>query len=510
MSHTTRRRFIEAAVAGGALSALDLNFLRRLPAISAEEASSDPGAVKLSPDIEPLVRLVEETPRERLLEEVAGRIRGSTTYNEVLAALLLAGVRNVEPRPSVGFKFHAVLVVNSAHLASLSSPAEHRWLPIFWALDYFKSAQAQDRRENTERGKKDWTMGPVDEGAVPDASKAKAMFIEAMNDWDEAKADAAAAGLARTAKPAEVYELFSRFGCRDFRAIGHKAIFVANSWRTLDSIGWQYAEPVLRSLAYALLQHEDGNPAQNSFDADLPGRANLERSQKLRQDWQQGNADSQATGDLFTTLHNGSADDACQQAIEMLNRGVAPTSIWDAVLVGAAELLPRQPGIVSLHAVTSANALYYAFRANQDDATRRLLLLQGAAFTALFRGAMQGRGKLANVDLRQLEPAPLNSDSEPLAEIFGDVSGDRMTAARKTLSYLKSHDAKSFIDAARLLVFFKGNDPHDYKFSSALLEDYAQLSPDWRDRYLAAGVFSLCGSGEADNRLVERTRAALG
>lgn len=508
MSTTTRRRFMETAVAGGAL-ALDFDFLRRLPAVAAEEARPDPNVVQLSPDIEPLVRLVEETPRERLLEEVAGRIRGGTSYKEVLAALLLAGVRNVEPRPSVGFKFHAVLVVNSAHLASLSSPDEHRWLPIFWALDYFKSAQAQDRRENEERGNKDWTMAPVDESAVPDAAKAKAMFIEAMNEWDEAKADAAAAGLARTGKPAEVYELVSRFGCRDFRAIGHKAIFVANSWRTLDSIGWQYAEPVLRSLAYALLQHENGNPAKNDFDADRPGRANLERSQKMRVDWQQGKPDSQAAADLFATMHNGSADDACQQAIEMLNRGVAPQSIWDAVLVGAAELLPRQPGIVSLHAVTSANALYYAFRANQDDATRRLLLLQGTAFTPLFRGAMQGRGKVADVDLRQLEPAPLTSGSEPLGEIFSDVSGDRMTAARKTLSYLKDHDAKAFIDTARLLVFFKGNDPHDYKFSSALLEDYAHLSPDWRDRYLAAGVFSLCGSGESDNRLVERTRAAL-
>ena len=65
----------------------------------------------------------------------------------MLAALLLAGVRNVQPRPSVGFKFHAVLVVNSAHLASLASPDEHRWLPIFWALDHFKSSQARDVRE---------------------------------------------------------------------------------------------------------------------------------------------------------------------------------------------------------------------------------------------------------------------------------------------------------------------------------------------------------------------------
>ena len=77
------------------------------------------------------------------LEEVGDRIKRGLSYRELLAALLLAGVRNVQPRPQVGFKFHAVLVVNSAHLASLASPAEDRWLPIFWALDHFKSAQTR-------------------------------------------------------------------------------------------------------------------------------------------------------------------------------------------------------------------------------------------------------------------------------------------------------------------------------------------------------------------------------
>ena len=55
-------------------------------------------------------------------------------------------------------------------------------------------------------------------------------------------------------------------------------------------------------------------------------------------------------------------------------------------------------------------------------------------------------------------------------------------------------DAKPFIDAARVLVFRKGNDSHDYKFSSAVLEDYRRVSPRWRDRYLAASVFNLQGT----------------
>jgi len=56
------------------------------------------------------------------------------SYRDLLAALLLAGIRNIQPRP-VGFKFHAVLVVNSAHLASLSSP-DQTLAADFLALDF--------------------------------------------------------------------------------------------------------------------------------------------------------------------------------------------------------------------------------------------------------------------------------------------------------------------------------------------------------------------------------------
>jgi hypothetical protein len=62
---------------------------------------------------------------------------------------------------------------------------------------------------------------------------------------------------------------------------------------------------------------------------------------------------------------------------------------------------------------------------------------------------------------------------------------------------------------ARRLVFAKGNDAHDYKFSSAALEDYYHLTPAWRGRYLAASMFNLRGSGARDTGLLERTRAAL-
>jgi hypothetical protein len=491
-----------AATTGVALGLGDLSFLSRLPRVSAADASLDPRAVRLQPDIEPLVRLLEETPRERLLEEIGFRVQRGLSYREVLAALLLAGVRNIQPRP-VGFKFHAVLVVNSAHLASLSSPDSDRWLPIFWALDNFKQAQAQDAREG------DWTLGPPDESKVPPSHKSKQAFIEAMDNWDEAAADAAVVGLARAAGAHELFDIFCRYGMRDFRDIGHKAIYVANSWRTLQAIGWQHAEPVLRSLAYALLERgKDANPAKADLAADRPGRRNAGLAEKIRSGWRDGKSDSVATAEILETLRHASADDACDKVVELLNRGVVPQSVWDALFDAAGELLMRRPGIVSLHAVTSTNALHYAHQTSASDELRRLLLLQNTAFITLFRGDPD---KLPPGRIDELKPTESNPETAAgLDEIFAEISRDRMSAARKTLTYLRTNpQPKQFIDAARRLVFLKGDNAHDYKFSSAVLEDYANVSPQWRGRFLAASVFQLRGSGAPDNALVKRIRAAL-
>lgn len=505
MSHAVARRdLLRAAVSGGAfLGMSELAFLTGLPPVSAEEARPDPDGVRLDSGIEPLVRFLESTPRDRLLEEVGARIRSGLSYRELLAALLLAGVRNVQPRPSVGFKFHCVLVVHSAHLASLSSPDADRWLPIFWALDYFKVAQAQEQKSGG------WRMGAVREPAVPPARRAPEAFVEAMERWDEGAADGAAAALARTATPQEAFELFCRYGMRDFRSIGHKAIYVANAWRTLACIGWRHAEPVLRSLARALLAHEGENPAAGDARADRPWRRNRELLGKIRDAGGGDHADPAVTADLLAVLREGSDEDAPRKAVEMLNGGASPGALWDALLAGAGELLMRRPGILSLHAVTTMNALRHCRQATGSEETRRLLLLQGAAFLPLFRG--DPGGLLKDVRIDRLEPEAPGKEGPPaIEEIFAEVDRDRMSAARKVLAHLAANPSpEPLMDAARVLVFLKGNDAHDYKFSSALLEDYRHISPGWRDRFLAAGVFHLRGSTAPDNALVARARAAL-
>ena len=507
MASLNRRRFVRST-SGLALLGASGAWQSALRPVAGEEATLPADAVRFSSDIEPLVRLLEETPRQRVLEEFAHRIKHGLSYREVLATLLLAGVRNVQPRPAVGFKFHAVLVVNSAHLASLAGPDADRWLPIFWALDYFKSAQASDVNEG------DWTMAAVDESAVPSAVEAERRFVAAMDSWDEGAADAATAALARHAPANRLFDLFARYGCRDFRSIGHKAIFVANAWRTLNCIGCQYSEPVLRSLSYALLNHTgEPNPAESDLAADAPGRRNAELSREFSTDWIAGKADAGSrhamTQEIVSALRTASPSDAADAVTAAIASGVGATAAWDAMFVAASELLMRQPGIIGLHTLTTTNALHYAFTQCGDEETRRLLLLQNASFLPMFRERMPERGAVADVKLDELPPVEQQSEIG-VEQIFSTVSEDGQQAARQALGYLGANaDPMKLIDAARALVFLKGNDSHDYKFSSAVLEDFHHVSPAWRNRTLAAAMVQLPGSGDRDNGLVDRIRDAL-
>jgi hypothetical protein len=499
-----RRHFLRVASAGALVGLGDLGFLSKLRPVSADETKLDPKLVRLHADIEPLVQLVEDTPRQKLLEEMGAKIKNGLSYREVLAALLLAGVRNIAPRPNVGFKFHAVMAVNAAHQASQSSPAEHRWLPLFWALDNFKSSQATNIKETG------WRMSPVKEDHVPIASKARDEFVKAMENWDEESADAAAAGLARSAGSNECFEVFARLGCRDFRDIGHKIIYVASAFRVLQNIGWQHAEPVLRSLAYALLQHEGDNPAQRDGDPDRPYRRNVKFISTFKSSWADGKSDGESTKSLLATLRSGTDGDAAGQVVDMLNKGVSPQSVWDGLLLCGGELLMRQPGIVGLHTLTTANAFRYCYETTANDDTRKLLMLQLASFLPLFRKAMTSRGAVGEMRIDEMKPDMPKGEPWRIEDVFADVGKDRAAAAGKALGFIHgTHEPKKLIDAARVLIFLKGTDSHDYKFSTSVLEDYDHVSPAWRDRFLAASTYWLKGSSAKDSDLVKRTRAAL-
>jgi hypothetical protein len=452
------------------------------------------------------VFLLIETDRDQLLEPLVALIRGGLDYPTLLGAIAEASVRQVRPYPHVGFKYHAFMVLQAVHRTRMLGRPEDRWLPVLWAADVFKGSQAAEQRSGS------WSLGPVREQLVPPAHKAEGAFRDAMERWDPEAADAAVVGLARSLPRQRLFALLFHYGARDFRAIGHKAITVANCHRLMGVVAPAHTESMLRSLVLALLNHKgEPSPADSDLAPDRPWRRNLVLASQANVDKEsKDEGDDSAAAEILEVLREGSDEGASRAVLAGVARGVPEQQLWTGIFLAAGDLMLKQSGIISVHANTSVNALHCAYRHVGDPRTRRLMLVQAAAFLPLFRDLLGGERRRLRIDTLEA----LEQDADPgsaLEGIFATVSHNRVNAARKTLGYLAAGGAESpFMRLARQYIVERNTGYHDYKFAEAAFENAAAMKSPWRERYLAASVLYLNGSADKANETVRRARSLLG
>lgn len=475
MARIDRRLFLSGLSAGGA----SLPFLR----LSSRSAPMT--------DLEALARQLTEAAPEVAMTVAIDAVRKGASWNDVLGATLLAGVRNVNPRP-LGFKFHCVLMVPATmHLAAGATDAE-RPLPILYNVEDFKRAQAADARDG------DWQLSPS--GEAGNSEHPDRELERGLEEWNEEIVDRALVQLLPGTEQDAMFELLWPFAARDFGSIGHKMIYAAGVHRVLGEIGWQYAEPVLRSLGNGLLA---GGPGASSASF----AANRKKIDGWPDDWRAGAPDRQASVALMRALRRAGTDEAADLIVGAVGRGVAPDSIWDGLRLAAAELLLRQPGILAVHAVTSMQALHYGFGATRRDATRRLILLQAGAWIAMFRDFLVGRSPQMMqgpaLDELEAEVAPIAP-----AEVFAVAAKDRPRATRLALGRLQAGDGEAFARAVRQQVFQRGSEHHQHKYAAAVLEEATRCDPKWAPYLLAVAASYLPAAGD-DSAVYERSRDAL-
>src|SRR5205814_978796 len=198
----------------------------------------------------------------------------------------------------------------------------------------------------------DFTMLSM-RGLLPSPDRAAAELSAAMESWDTERAERAAVSLARNRSANEIYATLWRYGARDYRNIGHKAIFAANTCRTLQIIGWQHAEPVLRSLILGLLDFGKQQQLNGYALDDQCYPANLKRVKdsfpRLGDTWVSGQADASATRGILAAIRESTPEEACADVSSRLVKGKAnAAAAWDAVHLAAAELRMRARGSAAL------------------------------------------------------------------------------------------------------------------------------------------------------------------
>src|SRR6202035_556651 len=251
------------------------------------------------PAVAVLLNLLEYSPRE-----LVRLIRGGLGYGDLLSALALAAVRNVQPYPDVGYKYHSVMMLRSIHLTTQHLSSSDKWLPIAWATDYFKETQAQERDTNG------WLRPTRAAARVGSAQAARQAVIVGLDNWDRDAADAAILNYTQVARPEEIFSLLFPYGARDLRAIGHKAIAVSNAHCLIELLGSAQAGPILRSTVAALQNSDrDPNPACHDLPPDQPWRQNLQRLPEIPRNWKHGRNDPGARAELHAALYRGSEDE---------------------------------------------------------------------------------------------------------------------------------------------------------------------------------------------------------
>lgn len=512
---TTRRRFLQSSAGAATACLTDGSSLCGLAAFGADPP---PEKVRFGPDLEPVVRLIEETPREQCVRVFLAELKRGLPYRRFLAASLFASIRKARSH-------HEVYKIHSMHQVGMEVRAEERLLPLFWGLNGYKQ-----RQEDFP-----WTAMTELRGPLPAAEKAADEFRQAIDRGEQDRAESAILALGRGQGGRPTMESLWQYGCRNGSSGGHMAIALANCFRALETVGWQEAETALRfvvqdwfSLGYV---KPDGYLQPNQARVD-------EHLKHLPADWAGERGEKVATLELLGLIREGKAEPASALAMKQLRRGVQAQALWDAVHLATAELLIRHKdgwGLASrpLHSNTSTNALHYAFRTATAPATRLLVLLQAVAWATDKTGGDRAGGGLRDLTITDLPVVKVPASSEDaVAEIFAQLPqrhyrwdikerkavlaygtrSDADEACRKVFALAKERpDAVPlFVQTAHGWLCRKAsNDTHEYKFLAAILEDVGWVSPEWRPNLLAASVHYFHGEKSPDNLVIQQAREAL-
>jgi hypothetical protein len=504
----SRRHFLQSAATAGAVLGLgEWAGLLSISPAKADDAKVAPDLIRFGPDIEPVVRLIEETPRAKCPAMMIEQLKSGLPYRQFLAALFLAGLRN---RMLGG---HHVALLHSANQLALDAPVTERLLPTFWALDSFK---ADVERRRTPRVLNELS------GRLPAAEKAEEELHAAMDAQDGDRAERAVVALARAQGSGRAIEPLWRYGARDWVFIGHSAIWAANNWRTLQTVGEKHAEPVLRYLVREMIDNAQGEGKETYA-------ANRERVRealdKLPADWGQAGGNAGLTKELLALVRENKADEACRLAVAQLREGKATAgAVWDAVHLAAGEMAlctrPAAAGAqrdtAALHASTVSEALHFAFRSSGEPANRLLLLLQAVGWMGLFRGRVAPRFGTGILKAKEtvLDVTAAEVPDRPAAaadEILAARSSEAYEAVRKAFAFARRFPDSDVVrrSAARLLPLKATADPHDVKFPVAMFEKDEWVSPEWRPHMAAAAVVSFLGSDKPDSDLMTQVREAI-
>jgi hypothetical protein len=441
--------------------------------------------------MESLVSLMEDTPADKLLPILVGKLKSGTDTRTLTAAAALANARTFGGNDYVGY--HSFMALVPAYQMSCELPEAEQPLPVLKVL-YRNSFRIQGFG-----GRGHEMMHPVKAAKLSKNQPAGEALRDAIRQGNEGQAECLFEAIA--AGPADEAFNHLQFAIEDEVDV-HRVVLAWRAWAMLELAGRDQASTLLRQSVRFCIDSEryltEHKRPASPIRALLPKL--LDQYHLVGRQRGERQADDAWIEQMCRTVYGGGRERAADAVAAALAEGFSPESIGEAISLAANRLVLCDPGrkqpeagkpigsvhgaSVGVHASDSANAWRNIARvSNQRNSMASLIV--GAFHTA---GQNQGqnaepyplpaaREKIRSKDgatlLRQTEAAITEKD-QALASAIVECYGAEGHAARPMFDLLLKHG----ISADGSL--------HAEKYYRTVTEEFAATRPAFRWRHLVA------------------------
>lgn len=444
--------------------------------------------------IEPLVRLMQDTPAAKLMPILVDKLRSGTDLRQLVTAGVLANARTFGGNDYIGF--HTVMALGPSFHMAQEMPTDQQALPVLKVL-YRNTNRIQDKG-----GAEHEALHPVvaTTTAVPSAEGAGEWLREAVRSKDMARAEAAFAAVAHT--PEDAFDALL-YEVQDDTEI-HRTALPYRSWDLLSIVGREHANTLLRQSVRYCVEAET-RWAQNRSRDLLPKL--LEEHKLLGATPGTRAADDKWVSDLSMVIFTSTPEQAANAAAAALAEGMAPDAVGEAISLAANQLILRDHGrppdmevpgkpigsvhgdSIGVHACDSANAWRQMARVTRPRNTFACLIL-GAYQAALDRTNRGG-------DFQNWKPLPLDyhmrsaNAADPkvvLGELEEAIRGNLQGRASGLTQVYgnQGHDPRGVFDLLRKYAISEDGALHAEKYYRTVTEEFAGTRPAFRWRQLCA------------------------
>jgi hypothetical protein len=444
--------------------------------------------------IEPLVRLMQDTPPKQLVPILVEKLRAGTELKQLVAAGALANARTFGGEDYVGF--HTMMALAPGYHMTHGLPTEQKPLPVFKVL-YRNANRIQESGGRTKE-----VLRPVQPitDPRPENMEPGAWMRDAVRGKDVERAERIFAAAATS--PEDALDLVLHEMHDDTEV--HRTVLPYRAWDLLGVIGREHANTLLRQSVRYCAKAEKWSSGQSCREV-LPRM--LEEHKLLGRKPGDRAAENKWVEELSMTIFKSSPEQAAAAAAAALAEGMAPDAIGEAISLAANQLILRDHGrppaqevpgkpigsvhgdSIGVHASDSAGAWRNLARVARPRNTFACLIL-GAYQAALDRTNRGG-------DFLNWEPFPLQRFVREVKSTEADaLCGDLDEAVRGNLQGRASgvvqrygdlgHDPQRIFDILRRYAISEDGALHAEKFYQTVSEEFATTRPVFRWRQLCA------------------------